>query len=310
MKTMKERLLINRVKDLIDRDVSNGWPDELSFYQIIKLYSLGKDEKEIRVFTEGLEEATLNRDIEVKKIASHRFCLIPNTVWQRYELIASVIEEVERVYKLNENLKISGLNLPFGGQLLLNSAEVRLNQEPIKTNHPTNSLGTPIENVIILDWYYKPKALSLWFKNFGCEPGDFLNTWFKGELLQENADKKMVATNSHDVPKFNINNCLPGFPKSRPGAKASAILAACEDFFEAHSFCPSPKQIMNQIVKKPPKGFMVEGLINSAGGYASAQNVSSTKLDAIKIEDEVIKVPSFLRLCRSYLSPKTEDSGE
>lgn len=237
MKTMEERLLISRAKDL-DIDISNGWRQELTFLEIIKLYSYGKDKEAIKIFKEGLEEATLNKEIEARKEAFHKFCLVSGAGWQQYKVDAETFKGIECDHKLNEMSKMRGVDLPYWSQLIISSAVMRLNQEPIKTNHPTNFLGTPTNNVIILDWYYTPEALSLWFKCFGCEPGDLLNAWFSAAGIS--LDPIVGNEESKPNKKLSVDEFFPNLPKERtPSFRARLIKEAVQAFMIDHKRYPT-----------------------------------------------------------------------
>jgi hypothetical protein len=233
MKTMAERLQRDKVYDLIGIDLfKDSWPDELSLLHIIRLYSSDKDQELIKACIAGLEEATFNKDIEARRLAYLIYQCELSGGWKRYQLEAQEIEKVECAYKLKESQKIFNANYLI--YLLLNSAEVRLNLEPIDIYKP---IALYREKYITLDWFYSAQALSLWLEAVGESPSELLSAWFKSkgiclEIVEEKEEGKLNK-------KLSVEEFLPNLPKERsPSFRTRLIKEAVKKFINDHKCYP------------------------------------------------------------------------
>lgn len=302
---MDERLLRKRVKNLIGHDISKGWPDELSFLQITKLYSDGKDKEKIDIFTEGLEEATFNKEIEARKLAHLRYHCQSAGEWKKHQLETQEIEKVECAYKLKEKHKIFNENyLIFR---LLNSAEVRLNLKPFDIYKP---IALYSENYITLDWFYSAQVLNLWLEAVGELPNELLSAWFKSKDV---CLKIVEREASKPSKKLCVDEFVPGFPQKKPNTIALVILHVINVFMAEHNFRPLPDQVWNILFNNPPEGVVVKPMAkDEKGGWHLLGSLPEHKRIevGIEIEGKRIRYKPFCRRFLKYTRTKMNQKGK
>lgn len=257
MKSPKDFLLINKARDL-GIDITNGWPDELSFHKIVELQCDDKDSDTKDAFIKALQESTFDQKIEVHREGYHLYDLHQSGDWQKEPLQAAVIKEVERASRMKEQHKISGLFLSFGGQLALSSAKVRLNLEPVDLYQLTELYEEHQKNYIVLNWFYSAHALSLWLEAVGELPSELLSLWFieKG-CLRSNVPS--IGDSNNLKEHLDIRALFINFP-SRVDVIADAIFAATRLFIKEYKEYPLQNQLWIYLSKSPRIGFEINKL--------------------------------------------------
>ncbi len=252
MKTMAERLQRDKVYDLIGIDLfKESWPDELSLFHIIKLYSTDKAQELIKAFKDGLEEATFNKDIEARRLAYLRYHCQSAGEWKEHQLETQEIEKVECAYRLKEKHKIFNENyLIFR---LLNSAEIRLNLEPFDIYKP---IAIYRENYITLDWFYSAQALNLWLEAVGESPSELLTLWLveKGCTV---SNLVAAAFSNNLKERLDVRSLFVNFT-SMPDLIAEVMFAAVEKYIKENNEYPTQNQLWYFLPKSPPTGYEVK----------------------------------------------------